>query len=160
LVTRQFTKFPVKISGFAMLDATNTTHIPASTGLDEALNARVLWTMVIATALTVAVAAFVAPWRVTTGLLLGGLLALFSHHWLKNSATAAVQLSATGGRPQWKLAQFVLRYVVIAAAVFAAYTLDLVSLTAVLASMSSFVVAMFVEAIREFYFAIIKREEN
>jgi H2-forming N5,N10-methylenetetrahydromethanopterin dehydrogenase-like enzyme len=54
----------------------------------------------------------------------------------------------------------VLRYVVIAAAVFAAYTLDLVSLTAVLAGMSSFVVAMFVEAIREFYFAIIKREEN
>ena len=48
----------------------------------------------------------------------------------------------------------------IAAAIFAAYTLDLVSLTAVLAGMSSFVVAMFVEAFREFYFAIVKREEN
>ena len=106
------------------------------------------------------VAAFIAPWRVTTGLLLGGVLALFSHHWLKNSAAAAVQLSATGGRSQWKLAQFVLRYVVIAAAIFATYTLDLVSLTAVLAGMSSFVVAMFVEAFREFYFAITKREEN
>jgi hypothetical protein len=92
--------------------------------------------------------------------LLGGLLALFSHRWLSNSASAAVQLSATGGSSHWKLTQFVLRYVVIAAAVFAAYTLDLVSLTAVLAGMSSFVVAMFVEAIREFYFAIIKREEN
>ena len=68
--------------------------------------------------------------------------------------------SAEGGRPQWRLAQFILRYVVIAAAIFAAYTLDLVSLPAVLAGMSSFVVAMFVEAIREFYFAIIKREEN
>jgi hypothetical protein len=91
---------------------------------------------------------------------MGGLLALFSHRWLSNSAQAAIQLSATGGRPRWRLAQFVLRYVVIAAAVFAAYTLDLVSLTAVLAGMSSFVVAMFVEAFREFYFAIIKREEN
>jgi hypothetical protein len=108
----------------------------------------------------VSVAAFIAPWRVTTGLLLGGVLALFSHHWLSNSAAAAVKLSATGGRPQWKLAQFVLRYVVIAAAIFAAYTLELVSLTAVLAGMSSFVVALFVEAFREFYFAIIKREEN
>jgi hypothetical protein len=121
---------------------------------------RVFRTMVAATALTVAIAAFIAPWRVTTGLLMGGLLALFSHRWLSNSAQAAIQLSATGGRPQWRLAQFVLRYVVIAAAVFAAYTLDLVSLTAVLAGMSSFVVAMFVEAFREFYFAIIKREEN
>ena len=116
--------------------------------------------MVVATALTVAIAAFIAPWRVTTGLLLGGVLALFSHSWLKNSAAAAIQLSAEGGTSQWRLAQFVLRYVVLAAAVFAAYTLDLVSLTAVLAGMSTFVVAMFVEAIREFYFAIIKREEN
>jgi len=124
------------------------------------LESRFFRTMVVATALTVAIAAFIAPWRVTAGLLLGGLLALFSHSWLKNSAAAAIRLSAAGGEPQWKVAQFVLRYVVIAAAIFAAYTLDLVSLPAVLAGMSSFVVAMFVEAIREFYFAIIKREEN
>ena len=121
---------------------------------------RVFRTMVVATALSVAIAAFIAPWRVTTGLLMGGLLALFSHRWLTNSAGAAIQLSAVGGKPQWKLAQFVLRYVVIAAAIFAAYTLDLVSLTAVLAGMSSFVVAILVEAFREFYFAITKREEN
>lgn len=124
------------------------------------LDSRVFRTMVGATALTVAIAAFIAPWRVTTGLLMGGLLALFSHSWLKNSAAAALRLSAEGGQPQWKLAQFILRYVVIIAAVFAAYTLDLVSLPAVLVGMSSFVVAMFVEAVREFYFAIIKREEN
>jgi len=124
------------------------------------LESRVFRTMVVATTLTVAIAAFIAPWRVTTGLLLGGVLALFSHSWLKNSAAAAIQLSAAGGRPQWRLAQFILRYIVIAAAVFAAYTLDLVSLIAVFAGMSTFVVAMFVEAIREFYFAIVKREEN
>ena len=124
------------------------------------LESRVFRTMVVATALTVAIAAFIAPWRVTTGLLMGGLLALFSHRWLKNSAAAAISLSAEGGEPQWRLAQFILRYVVIAAAIFAAYTLDLVSLTAVLAGMSSFVVAMLVEAVREFYFAITKREEN
>ena len=124
------------------------------------VESRVFRSMAIATALSVAVAAFIAPWRVATGLLMGGLLALFSHHWLKNSAAAAIELSTTGGRPQLRLAQFVLRYIVIAAVIVAAYTLDLVSLPAVLAGMSSFVVAMFVEAVREFYFAIIKREEN
>jgi hypothetical protein len=124
------------------------------------LESRVFRTMAIASALSVSVAAFIAPWRVTTGLLLGGVLALFSHRWLKNSAAAAIQLSATGGQPQWRLAQFVLRYIVVAAAVFAAYTLDLVSLPWVLVGMSSFVVAIFVEAFREYYFAITKREEN
>jgi hypothetical protein len=97
---------------------------------------------------------------VTTGLLVGGLLALFSHRWLKNSAAAAIQLSTVGGRPQLKLSQFLLRYAVIAGVIFSAYTLDLISLTAVLAGLSTFVVAMLVEASREFYFAITKREEN
>ena len=124
------------------------------------LEYRVFWSMVVASALAVTISAFVAPWRVTSGLLLGGLLALFSHRWLKNSAAAAIQLSTAGGQPQLRIAQFLLRYAVIAAVVFGAYTLDLVSLPAVLVGLSSFVVALFVEAVREFYFAITKREEN
>jgi len=115
--------------------------------------------MAIATGLSVAVSAVVGPWRVTTGLLLGGLLALFNHRWLKNSAAAAIRLSTTGGTSHFNLAQFLLRYIVVAAAVYAAITLGLVSLPAVLAGLCSFVVAMLVEATREFYFAIIEREE-
>ena len=114
--------------------------------------------MVATTALAAGISAFVAPWRVTTGLLVGGLLALFSHSWLKNSAAAAIRLS-TGGEPQFRLAQFLLRYVVVAAVIFSAYTLDLISLPAVLVGLSTFVVAMLVEALREFYFAIKQREE-
>jgi hypothetical protein len=127
--------------------------------MHDSINTRMFYTMVVTTALAVAVSAFVAPWRVTTGLLLGGVLALFSHSWLKNSAAAAIRLSTTGDRPQFRLAQFILRYIVIAAAVIATYTLELVSLPAVLVGLSTFVVALFVEALREFYFAIKKREE-
>ena len=115
--------------------------------------------MAIATGLSVAVSALAGPWRVTMGLLLGGLLALFNHRWLKNSAAAAIRLSTGGGRPQLRLAQFLLRYVVIAAVVFAAYTLNLISLPAVLIGLSSFVAAILIEALREFYFAITQREE-
>ena len=115
--------------------------------------------MAIATGLSVAVSALFGPWRFTTGLLVGGLLALFNHRWLKNSAAAAIQLSTAGGAPRLRLAQFLLRYIVMAAVVFATCTLDLVSLPAVLAGLGTFVVAMMVEAFREFYFAIIEREE-
>jgi fatty acid desaturase len=115
--------------------------------------------MAIATGLSVAVSAMVGPWRFTTGLLLGGLLALFNHRWLKNSAAAAIQLSTSGGAPQFRVAQFLLRYVVIAAVIFATVEFDLVSLPAVLAGLCTFVIAMMVEAFREFYFAIIEREE-
>lgn len=126
---------------------------------DKAINLRIFRTMAIATGLSVAVSAAIGPWRVTTGLLLGGLLALFNHRWLKNSAAAAIRLSTTGGVSHFNLAQFLLRYIVVAALVFAMVTLDLVSLPAVLAGLCSFVVAMMVEASREFYFAITKREE-
>ena len=126
---------------------------------DNAINLRIFRTMAIATGLSVAVSAVVGPWRVTTGLLLGGLLALFNHRWLKNSAAAAIRLSTNGGTSHFNLAQFLLRYIVIAAAVYAVVTLNLVSLPAVLAGLCSFVVAMMVEATREFYFAIIEREE-
>ena len=127
---------------------------------DNAINQRIFRTMAIATGLSVAVSALVGPWRVTTGLLLGGLLALFSHRWLKNSAAAAIQLATDRGVKQLRLAQFLLRYVVIAGVVFGTYTLDLVSLPAVLAGLCSFVVALMAEALREFYFAIIEREEK
>lgn len=128
--------------------------------MHDSVHTRVFRTMALTTAFTVAVSAFVAPWRVTTGLLIGGLLALFSHSWLKNSAAAAIHLSAVGGRAQLRLAQFLLRYAVIAAVVFSAYTLNLISLPAVFVGLSSFVVAIFGEALREFYFAIIEREET
>jgi hypothetical protein len=114
--------------------------------------------MAVTTALAVGVSAFIGPWRVTTGLLIGGLLSLFSHRWLTNSAVAAIRLSIDG-EPRWRLAQFLLRYIVIAAVGFTTYTLDLVSLPALLIGLSTFVVAMLVEAIREFYFAIKQREE-
>ena len=123
------------------------------------INVRIFRTMVVTTALAVAVSAVIGPWRVTTGLLVGGLLALFSHRWLKNSAAAALQLSIGGATPRLRLAQFVLRYVVIGALVFSLYQLDVLSLPFTLWGMSTFVVAIFVEAVREFYFAIIQREE-
>ena len=130
-----------------------------SDSASNAINLRIFRSMLIATGLAVAVSAVIGPWRVTTGLLVGGVLALFSHRWLKSSAAAAIELSVHGGRPQLRIAQFLLRYVVIAALVFSLYQLNLISVTATLAGMATFVVAIFVEALREFYFAIIQREE-
>jgi hypothetical protein len=127
--------------------------------LDNAINRRIFRTMAIATGLSVVVSAVVGPWRVTTGLLLGGLLALFSHRWLIKSAGAAIHLATTDAVKQLQLAQFLLRYLVIAGVVFATYTLDVVFLPAVLAGLGTFVIGLMVEAFREFYFAIIEREE-
>ena len=125
----------------------------------EGINGRIFRFMALTTAVSLIAASLLAPWRVTTGLLVGGVLALFNHHWLSGSATAALNVAAHGAKPRIGLAQYVLRYAVIAAVVFTAYKLNLVSLAAAIIGLSSFVVALFIEALRELYYAVIHREE-
>ena len=127
---------------------------------ETSIDSRVLRTMAVAVAVAVVVSVVIAPWRVTTGLLLGGLLSLLSHHWMRTSiaVTFAGALPA-GSRPQFTSLKYILRYFVIAVAVVIAYQWNLVSLPATILGLCSFVVALFVEAVREFYFVIIHREE-
>lgn len=127
---------------------------------DSGIGERVLRHMAIAIALAVLGSLPFAQWRVTAGLLVGGLLSLLNHHWLSSSTTAVFRVVAHGEKPQLKLTRYILRYLVIAAVVLLTYKLNLVSLAATFAGLCSFVVALFVEAFREFYFAIIHREET
>lgn len=124
------------------------------------LEARVLRSMLIALALAVPVSALFLPWRVTTGLLLGGVLALLNHHWLRKSIAAALNVEIPGRRPRLKAAGYILRYFVIFTLVAVTYQLDVISLPAALAGLCLFVVALFVEAFRQGYLAIIHREES
>ncbi|MCA1593668.1 MAG: ATP synthase subunit I [Acidobacteria bacterium] len=136
-------------------------HTPQTVGEDpSAMERRIFRGMCIAVVLSTLLSALLAPWRVTTGLLLGGVLSLFNHHWLRTSVAAMFGATLEGARPKFRLARYVLRYVVVAALVFIAYQLDVVSLVAVLAGMCTFVVAALVEGFRQLYLAIINREET
>lgn len=97
-------------------------------------------------------------WRITAGLFLGGTLSLLNFHWMQNSIAAAFNKAEEGTRPRIRIAQYVLRYILIAGSVYAAYKLNFVSLPATVIGLSSFVVALFVEAFRESYFIITRRE--
>jgi ATP synthase I chain len=131
---------------------------PAATR--DALQTRVMRTMAAAVSLAVIVSLPFAPWRITAGLLLGGLLSLLNHYWMRTSITAVFDSAlGRGNKPRLRLANYILRYFVVAGVVFVAYQFDLVSLPATIAGLCSFVVALFLEAFREFYLAIIHREE-
>ncbi len=127
---------------------------------ETTLDTRVLRTMAATVGIAVVASTAFAPWRVTTGLLLGGLLSLLSHHWMRTSIAAAFAGALESGtKPQLTSVKYILRYIVIAVAVLLAYKSGVVSLPATILGLCSFVVALFVEALREFYFVIIRREE-
>jgi len=126
---------------------------------DNSIDGRIFRTMAVAVALAVIISAPLAPWRITTGLLVGGILSLLNHYWMRTSISAGFALAlGDGTKPQIKLVQYILRYLAVGIVVFTAYQLNIVSLPATLLGLCSFVVALFVEAFREFYFAIIRRE--
>jgi ATP synthase I subunit len=126
----------------------------------DGLEARIFRSMLLAVAIATAISAFVGPWRVTTGLLFGGLLSLVNYRWLHGSVAALLNVQQPGTRPRPRIWKHAFRYLVIAGAVFAAYKVHIVSLPATIVGLCSFVVALFVEAFRQFYFAIIRREES
>src|SRR5216684_6786830 len=114
-----------------------------------ALELRLFRAMMASVTLAVIASTMLLPWRVTTGLMLGGLLSLLNFHWLKTSVAAVFKVSA-GARPRVRIARYVIRYFVVGATGYAAYELGLVSLPAMFAGLCSFVPALLVEAVRQF----------
>ena len=143
-------------------------QIPDSTGeqpvltlnhRDEGLHSRILRTMVVSTVIAVLISVFLASWQFTIGLAIGGLLALLNHHWLQTSISAAFGALVNGETPRITMGKYIFRYAVVGGLAFAAYQLGIASLAAIMIGLCTFVVALFVEAFREFYIAIIRREE-
>ncbi len=151
-----------KIISFLMSEIANKVGygVPAD---DEgaALERRLLRGMFVSVALAVLISLPLAPWRVTTGLLLGGMLSFLNHHWLRASLRAVFGGAAQAGkRPRLSAARYVLRYFLVGLIVASAYTLDLVSIGATLVGLCSFAAAIMLEAFIQIYFAVRYREEN
>jgi hypothetical protein len=121
---------------------------------------RVFRAMLAVVIATVIVALITAPWRVTAGLLVGGSLSLLNYHWLRTSMAAVFASAAGDVPPRIGAIRYLLRYLVIATVVVVAYWLEIISFTATIAGLCSFVPAFFFEASRQSYFAIIGREES
>ena len=122
------------------------------------LEVRILRVMVASVALAVGVSALLAPWRVTTGLLLGGLLSLLNYRWMRTSIAALVEARVAGDNASAKVSIYIFRYFLIAAIVIASYKVNAVSLLATIVGLCSFVVGLFAEALRQAYLIIVHRE--
>ncbi|MBC7912027.1 MAG: ATP synthase subunit I [Pyrinomonadaceae bacterium] len=133
---------------------------PADDEDGVALERRLLRSMYVIFALAVVITAFLAPWRVLTGLLLGGVLSFFNHRWLRGSLRAVFGGQSVGGRPRLSAARYVLRYFVVGSIIAAAYMFDIISIVATLSGLCLFVAAVMVEAFVQLYFAVVYREET
>lgn len=124
------------------------------------LEARLLRSMIVTVAIAAGICAFAAPWRVASGVVLGGVLSILNYHWLRTSVAAIFNIDFASAKPRAGASRYLLRYFIVGGLVFAAAALQIISLPAALAGLCAFVPALFIEAGREFYHAIIHREES
>ena len=127
---------------------------------DGALELRIFRAMIVVAVTAVIISAALAPWRFTTGLMLGGGLSLLNYHWLKTSVAAIFNINATTQKASAQSWRYLFRYFIVAVVVFGSYQLHLISLPATFVGLTSFVPALLIEAFRQFYFVIIHREES
>jgi hypothetical protein len=128
----------------------------------SAMAERLFRVMTGAVVVAVLASALWFPWRVTTGLFIGGALSLLNHHWMRTAIGAAFAMAANtaGAKPKLKIVRFITRYFIVAVAIVLAVWLDIASLTAMLVGLCSFVVAALIEGFMQVYFVIIHREET
>jgi len=129
-------------------------------GVNDGLEVRLLRSMIVSVVIAAGICAVFAPWRATTGVILGGALSVLNYRWLHTSVAAIFNINLGAERPRAGASRYIFRYAVVGAVVLAAVNLQIVSLAATLAGLCAFVPALFIEALREFYFAIIHREES
>ena len=130
--------------------STVTSGIEEQTQMEQ----RMLRNMCLTTVVSVLLSLPFASWRTTTGLLLGGGLALFNYRWLHTSVVAALSPNGTNRSSVFRIGRYVLRYAIVALVIASSYLLNVVSLTATLVGLCSFAVAGLIEAFLQIYFVI------
>ena len=99
-------------------------------------------------------------WRVTLGIILGGVLSLLNIYWLRLSLRNLLNAAAGSEQPRFNSALYILRYLFIAIIVTLAAMLGLVSVAATLIGLLSFAFAILLEAIIQLITIIFIREES
>ena len=89
----------------------------------SAMAERLFRVMILAVVVAVVVSALFWPWRVTSGLFIGGALSLLNHHWMRTAIGAAFASASNtaGARPKLKIVRFITRYFVVTVAVVLAH---------------------------------------
>src|SRR4028118_1834220 len=81
----------------------------------SAMAERLFRVMIWTVAAAVIASAVWMPWRVTTGLFIGGALSLLNHHWMRTAIGAAFALASNteGAKPKLKIMRFITRYFIV-----------------------------------------------
>jgi hypothetical protein len=114
-----------------------------------------LWRlMLIALLVEIVVCLILKDWQFVGGVIIGGSLAIINFRMLQSSVRGIFQTQSSSFA-----IKFFLRYAIIGLVVLLFYYLKTVSIIGILLGISSFVIALMIEAFIQFYFVMTKNED-
>ena len=129
-----------------------TTVVPIS-------HSRILWIMAIVLIVTVTGSLIFAEWRVTVGLILGGILSFINYYWLKFALKSVFDKAIEGSKPRFLVGKYILRYFAIGAVVVLVFLTKVIPVAAVICGLLAFAAAILIESFILVIIHISKRKE-
>lgn len=129
-----------------------TTVVPIS-------HSRILWIMAIVLIVAVMGSLIFAEWRVTVGLILGGILSFINYYWLKFALKSVFDKAIEGAKPRFLVGKYILRYFAIGAVVVLVFLTKVISVVAVICGLLAFAAAILIESFILVFIHISKRKE-
>ncbi len=134
------------------------TNIDGQTTIVPLSHARILWIMAVVLSVAVIVSLFLADGRVTSGLIIGGILSFVNYYWLK-FALRSVFEKAGGEKPRFLIGKYMLRYFAVGAVIVLVALTKIVSVVALIGGLLAFAAAILIESFILIFIHISKREE-
>ncbi|MGI8640678.1 MAG: ATP synthase subunit I [Pyrinomonadaceae bacterium] len=122
-------------------------------------HARILWIMAIVLVVAVIGSLIFATWRVTTGLILGGILSFVNYYWLKFALKSVFEKAIEGAKPKFLVGKYILRYFAVGAVVVLVFLTKVISVVAVICGLLAFAAAILIESFILVIIHISKRKE-
>lgn len=122
-------------------------------------HSRILWIMAIVLVVAVVGSSIFAEWRVTAGLILGGILSFVNYYWLKFALKSVFANAAEGEKPRFLIGKYFLRYFAVGAVIFLVSLTKFISVVALVCGLLAFAAAVVIESFILIFIHISKREE-
>lgn len=129
-----------------------TTIVPIS-------HSRILWIMAVILIIAVVGSLIFAEWRVTAGLMLGGILSFVNYYWLKFALKSVFEKAVEGAKPRFLVGKYLLRYFAVGAVIVLVFLTKTISVAAVVCGLLAFAAAVIIESFILIFIHISKREE-
>jgi hypothetical protein len=141
------------------MSETSGPHITDQENIAQLSHRRILQVMGLIVIFGSLICFFYVSGLFAAGFLIGGILSFVNYYWLKSSLKRVFAEAAGGEKPRVSASRYVLRYAVLGAIIGFVFLTHIVPVASVIFGLTSFALAVVIEAMIRIFLTIFNRKE-